>query len=304
MTGFRFAVGNEQEDGLFLLNGFSVPCERTGRMCRSCAMVFEMRLPACRTGALKVTLSMLVTDPALEIRFSVSEKHVYTARPTTEEWAEYSFVVAEDAPRDDGCISLRGEMNVDPAFPPVRVAAISEVRLSSVDGGEIELRADMAADKICQYPMKITSMYRSYHEGHKMRPLFGDRLWKFRYSSEKKIFFGDVHVHTDYSRCGHGHNKGLPLCVEMATGKIAWGPHRGEGSGSAAVTYADGHLYFRYQDGTMVLIAANPDKYEVKGKFKIGILNGKSWPHPVIADGMLYLRDQDELIVYDVRAKK
>ena len=107
-----------------------------------------------------------------------------------------------------------------------------------------------------------------------------------------------------YLFCGHGHNKGFPLCVEMATGKVAWGPERGAGSGSAAVTYADGHLYFRYQDGMMALVEANPEKYRIKGQFKIGILNGKSWPHPVIADGLLYLRDQDELIVYDVRAKQ
>ena len=107
----------------------------------------------------------------------------------------------------------------------------------------------------------------------------------------------------DYLYCGHGHNKGFPLCVEMKSGKIAWGPERGEGSGSAAVTYADGHLYFRYQDGTMALIEANSREYKIKGSFKIGIINGKSWPHPVIADGLLYLRDQDEMIVYDVRKK-
>jgi len=216
MASFRFAVGNEQEDGLFLLNGFSVPCERSGRMCRSCAMVFEMRLPMCSKGALEVTLSMLVTDPDLETRFFAGEKEVHAARSTTQEWGEHSFVVPEDAPREGGCISLRGEMNADPAFPPARVVAISEVRLSSVDSAEIELPPNMAADKICQYPIKITSMYRSYHEGHKMRPLFGDRLWNFQYSSEKKIFFGDVHVHTDYSRCGHGQNKSLEENVRIA----------------------------------------------------------------------------------------
>ncbi|MCG8584438.1 MAG: PQQ-like beta-propeller repeat protein [Pirellulales bacterium] len=107
-----------------------------------------------------------------------------------------------------------------------------------------------------------------------------------------------------YLFCGHGHNKGFPICVELATGDIVWGPERGKGSGSAAVSYADGHLYFRYQDGTMVLIEADPNDYKVKGEFKIGILNGKSWAHPVIADGRLYLRDQDELIVYDIQAKK
>lgn len=136
----------------------------------------------------------------------------------------------------------------------------------------------------------------------------GDKL-----AAEEKYFLdaktlqnhhGGVILLGKYLFCGHGHNKGFPICVEMATGDIAWGPERGEGSGSAAVSYADGHLYFRYQDGTMALIEADPNEYRLKGKFKIGILNGKSWAHPVIADGKLYLRDQDELIVYDIRAKK
>ena len=101
--------------------------------------------------------------------------------------------------------------------------------------------------------------------------------------------------------CGHGHNEGFPLCIDGKTGKDAWRPGRGVGSGSAAVAYADGHLYFRYQDGTMALIEATPKAYKLKGQFKIASHNGESWPHPVIAGGKLYLRDQDELLVYDVR---
>ena len=61
---------------------------------------------------------------------------------------------------------------------------------------------------------------------------------------------------------GHGHNKGAPICVEMASGKVAWGGEGLEvshgGTGSAAVTAADGHLYFRYQNGRVVLIEATP----------------------------------------------
>ncbi len=62
----------------------------------------------------------------------------------------------------------------------------------------------------------------------------------------------------DHIYCGHGHNKGFPLCVELATGKVAWDGGRGPGSGSAAILLADGNLYFRYEDGTMALIEATP----------------------------------------------
>lgn len=103
---------------------------------------------------------------------------------------------------------------------------------------------------------------------------------------------------------GEGHNQGFPLCVNIENGSDAWRPGRGPGGGSAAVAYADGSLYFRYEDGMMALIAANPKKYQLQGKFKPVVKNGNGWPHPVIAGGKLYLRDQDELMCYDVRAKK
>lgn len=103
--------------------------------------------------------------------------------------------------------------------------------------------------------------------------------------------------------CGHGHNNGFPLCINGKNGQDAWRVGRGPGSGSAAIAYADGHLYFRYQDATMALIEATPKEYKLKGEFKIASHNGESWPHPVIAGGKLYLRDQDELLCYDVKRK-
>ncbi len=100
---------------------------------------------------------------------------------------------------------------------------------------------------------------------------------------------------------GHGHNNGFPVCFHLPTGRDVWRPGRGPGSGSAAVVAADGHLYFRYEDGTMALIEAKTQGYQLKGQFKIGIDNGKSWAHPVVASGRLYLRDQEEMLCYDIR---
>jgi outer membrane protein assembly factor BamB len=103
---------------------------------------------------------------------------------------------------------------------------------------------------------------------------------------------------------GSGHDNGLPMCVELLTGKAKWGPVRGPGRNSAAVLYADGHLYFRYQNAVMALIEATPDAYRLKSSFELPSHLGESWPHPVIADGRLYLRDQDVLMCYDLRATR
>ena len=53
----------------------------------------------------------------------------------------------------------------------------------------------------------------------------------------------------------------------------------------------------------MALIEATPEKYNLKGTFKIATVKGKSWPHPAIAGGRLYLRDNDMLHPYGIRAK-
>jgi outer membrane protein assembly factor BamB len=91
------------------------------------------------------------------------------------------------------------------------------------------------------------------------------------------------------------------LCINFATGEQVWSGGRGPGGGSAAILLADGHLYFRYEDGTMALIEATPEEYRLKGSFKLKTNNGKSWPHPVIVDGLLYARDQNALLCYDIR---
>ena len=74
-----------------------------------------------------------------------------------------------------------------------------------------------------------------------------------------------------------------------------------EGSRSAAIALADDRIYFRYENGLMVLVEATTAGYKELGSFQIPDVKQFSWPHPVIADGRLYLREQDRLHVYDVR---
>jgi outer membrane protein assembly factor BamB len=113
---------------------------------------------------------------------------------------------------------------------------------------------------------------------------------------------GGVVLVGDHLYGGSGRNNGTPVCVELLTGKIAW---RGESPGkqSAAVLYADGRLVFRYQNGVVALLDANSKEFKVLGSFKTAVNNGPSWPHPVIHEGKLYLRDHDVLMCYDVKGK-
>lgn len=106
----------------------------------------------------------------------------------------------------------------------------------------------------------------------------------------------------DYLYCGSGHNEGFPTCLNVGSGEIVWGGKlRGAGKGSAAVTMVGNHLLFRYQTGEIASIVATPDSYQLKGHFMPDYQEGKSWSHPVVVDGKLYLREQNVLMCYDVR---
>ncbi len=123
----------------------------------------------------------------------------------------------------------------------------------------------------------------------------------YKKANELQNHHGGVVLMGDYLYMGHGHNNGFPVCVDFLTGKDVWRQGRGPGSGSAALVMADGHLYFRYENGVMALVEATPKEYRLKGDFKIKTVNGKSWQHPVIVDGKLYLRDQQDLHCYDIK---
>jgi outer membrane protein assembly factor BamB len=100
---------------------------------------------------------------------------------------------------------------------------------------------------------------------------------------------------------GHGQNEGFPFCIEMASGESKWELTRGPGGGSAAITFADGLLYFYYEDGTVALIRATPDELKVVSHFEIPDRSGSPcWAHPVIYKGQLLLRDQDRLLAYAI----
>lgn len=103
---------------------------------------------------------------------------------------------------------------------------------------------------------------------------------------------------------GDSEDKGVPQCVELMTGNVKWS-NRGPGSGSASTVAADGDLYIHFANGTMVLAKASPEAYTEAGSFKIPHTGADwpSWAHPVVVNGRLYLRENDYILCYDIKAK-
>lgn len=104
---------------------------------------------------------------------------------------------------------------------------------------------------------------------------------------------------------GYSDGKGW-VCQEFKTGKIVWAEKRALGKGS--LTCLDGMLIcYSEKDGTAVLAEASPKGWQEQGRFKIPRQSeigqsGRVWTHPVVANGKLYLRDQDLIFCYDVKA--
>ncbi|HKB34896.1 MAG TPA: PQQ-binding-like beta-propeller repeat protein [Gemmataceae bacterium] len=106
---------------------------------------------------------------------------------------------------------------------------------------------------------------------------------------------------------GDTDDSGYPFCAELKSGKVVWKRDRGqgEGEGSASVTYADGRLYFHYQNGVVALVDPSPSGgYKEHGSFKVPKTSGPCWAHPVVCDGRLYLREGDNIFCYDVQKPK
>jgi len=89
-------------------------------------------------------------------------------------------------------------------------------------------------------------------------------------------------------------------CIKLKTGEVVW-QNRGVGKGS--LTYADGHFYCLSESQTVGLVEATPEGYKEKGRFKIPKSGKPSWTHPVVVGGRLFIRDQDTLTCWDVKAK-
>lgn len=100
---------------------------------------------------------------------------------------------------------------------------------------------------------------------------------------------------------GHSEGKGW-VCQNFLTGTEVWTENSRLGKGSIA--YADGLLICREETaGVVALVEATPEGYREKGRFtQPSRSKEKSWPHPVISGGKLYLRDQDLLLCYELRA--
>lgn len=97
-----------------------------------------------------------------------------------------------------------------------------------------------------------------------------------------------------------GNEGGFLTCMEFQTGKVLW---RSRKAPKGSLAMADGRLYLRAEDGGMFLIEPSREGLVERGHFDQPDRSAApAWAHPIIANGKLYVRDQDLLLCYDIRA--
>ena len=101
---------------------------------------------------------------------------------------------------------------------------------------------------------------------------------------------------------GFSDSKGW-TCQDLLTGEAKWKDKDILGKGT--ISYADGRFYLRGEkDGTIVLMEATPEAHAQKGRLAQPERSDKAaWAHLVIANGKLYVRDEDVLLCYDVKGQ-
>lgn len=93
----------------------------------------------------------------------------------------------------------------------------------------------------------------------------------------------------------YGFDEGTLKALDPADGTVKWS-ERGMGHGSLIA--ADGKLIVLSDAGKLVLAEATPDGYNALGS--VGVFKTKTWTVPTLAGGRLYLRDEKEIVAFDV----
>ncbi len=107
-----------------------------------------------------------------------------------------------------------------------------------------------------------------------------------------------------YGLADNDHRQRYWACIEWKTGKTVYRHDVMPRQRFGAITYADGMLYVLNDRGTVDLVPATPDGFKPASRFELPDRRGNDyWAHPIVCNGRLYLRHDDQIYAYDIRLK-
>lgn len=125
------------------------------------------------------------------------------------------------------------------------------------------------------------------------------------FSKSMENHHGGVILHNEALFGANGGNGGGYLaCLDFKTGEVLWNEKDSDKRrvSKGSVAFADGRIYYRTEEGPVLLIEPSRKEYLERGRFTQPERTDKpAWAHPMVANGKLYIRDQDTLFCYDVK---
>jgi len=95
-----------------------------------------------------------------------------------------------------------------------------------------------------------------------------------------------------------GGTRGGMCAIDPKTGKTLY--RVDEMKSPSLVKTSDRLIGYGEKDGVVCLLEANAEKHAIKGKFPVTYGEGQHWAHPVVANGILYIRHGSVLVAYSV----
>ena len=184
----------------------------------------------------------------------------------------------------------------------------------AADTGKVLFRSTIAANPVAVIPTPVVDgsyLYASsgYNAGCGLLELAaadGKVEAKEVYRDKNMInHHGGIVKVGDYVYGYTDKNRGSWACQEFKTGKLVWTSTKLD---KGSVLYADGRLWcYGQKSGDLACVEATPAGWTEVGRFTLPKKTNKRkasggiWTHPVVANGVLYLRDQELLYAFDVR---
>lgn len=109
-----------------------------------------------------------------------------------------------------------------------------------------------------------------------------------------KPYFNDLIIHRDHL---FGFDNNFLTCVSLADGRKMW-KERGYGNGQILLLADQGLLLVLSEHGEVALVRANPDRHDEIARFQA--IEGKTWNHPVVVRGMMFVRNGAEAACYEL----
>jgi outer membrane protein assembly factor BamB len=94
----------------------------------------------------------------------------------------------------------------------------------------------------------------------------------------------------------YGLDEAILACIDASTGDLKW---KGGRYGYGQVMLASGHLIVLTEDGELALVRADPASHQEITRFPA--IEGKTWNHPAMSDGILLIRNIQEIAAFDLR---